>query len=88
MLPNSFWMPPMGSSPHVRGARVVLLGEALICGIIPACAGSTISGFLKGLRQKGSSPHVRGARLLHDVDGGDDGIIPACAGSTRISSYM
>ena len=30
-----------GSSPHVRGARGFMLSEAVHCGIIPACAGST-----------------------------------------------
>ena len=32
-----------GSSPHVRGARGFMLSEAVHCGIIPACAGSTHS---------------------------------------------
>ena len=33
----------MGSSPHVRGARLIPLMLAIPCGIIPACAGSTNS---------------------------------------------
>ena len=32
---------PIGSSPHARGARSVVLGAYSIAGIIPACAGST-----------------------------------------------
>ena len=31
-----------GSSPHVRGALLQLVRKVHICGIIPACAGSTI----------------------------------------------
>ena len=31
----------LGSSPHVRGALQALADHALVCGIIPACAGST-----------------------------------------------
>ena len=47
MLPKSFWMPPTGSSPHVRGALSEHLGERRVLGIIPACAGSTgLSGCL------------------------------------------
>ena len=30
-----------GSSPHVRGARVCFCIAVALCGIIPACAGST-----------------------------------------------
>ena len=30
-----------GSSPHVRGARGLLLPRGIVLGIIPACAGST-----------------------------------------------
>ena len=32
---------PMGSSPHVRGAHLVMFVVRAIDGIIPACAGST-----------------------------------------------
>ena len=31
-----------GSSPHVRGALLQLVRKVHICGIIPACAGSTL----------------------------------------------
>ena len=31
----------MGSSPHVRGARATYQRDEPVCGIIPACAGST-----------------------------------------------
>ena len=33
----------MGSSPHVRGARIAVPAELRSFGIIPACAGSTSS---------------------------------------------
>ena len=34
---------PSGSSPHVRGARSVFSGSCRLNGIIPACAGSTVT---------------------------------------------
>ena len=51
-----------GSSPHVRGAPVLVICACVLGGIIPACAGSTrLCGFPRR-RWAGSSPHVRGAR--------------------------
>ena len=38
---DSFNLDHMGSSPHVRGARGLLLPRGIVLGIIPACAGST-----------------------------------------------
>ena len=75
----------VGSSPHVRGARLTLSTQPPATGIIPACAGST--PLLARIRpiQQGSSPHVRGARGLLLPRGIVLGIIPACAGST---SYL
>ena len=35
--------PNPGSSPHVRGARVGIASILSDCGIIPACAGSTLA---------------------------------------------
>ena len=40
--PSSRPLPRPGSSPHVRGAHVPLPVRSAVCGIIPACAGSTI----------------------------------------------
>ena len=40
VLPPFFWT-VSGSSPHVRGARGLLLPRGIVLGIIPACAGST-----------------------------------------------
>ena len=39
--PSSYWPVCLGSSPHVRGARVSSLISIPSSGIIPACAGST-----------------------------------------------
>ena len=36
--------PRYGSSPHARGAQVLVLGDGAAVGIIPACAGSTRMG--------------------------------------------
>ena len=41
ITPNPFANAVLGSSPHVRGARVGFLPDQLEVGIIPACAGST-----------------------------------------------
>ena len=48
-----------GSSPHARGALHDRIPESLVCGIIPACAGSTRDAqFCKGKR--GDHPRMRG----------------------------
>ena len=39
--PDGFSEAEAGSSPHVRGARGLLLPRGIVLGIIPACAGST-----------------------------------------------
>ena len=72
----------VGSSPHVRGARLTLSTQPPATGIIPACAGST--PLLARIRpiQQGSSPHVRGAPVYVSWASSSSGIIPACAGST------
>ena len=72
----------VGSSPHVRGARLTLSTQPPATGIIPACAGST--PLLARIRpiQQGSSPHVRGAHVAVRRVDVSEGIIPACAGST------
>ena len=74
----------VGSSPHVRGARLTLSTQPPATGIIPACAGST--PLLARIRpiQQGSSPHVRGAQKHCRHRRGVPGIIPACAGSTGL----
>ena len=71
-----------GSSPHVRGARWGFLCVVFLCGIIPACAGSTERIVNTSLEDVGSSPHVRGAPSRSAVSLSSGGIIPACAGST------
>ena len=51
-------------------------------GIIPAYAGSTLTGFLQGLIFLGSSPHTRGAQAHPRARPHPARIIPAYAGST------
>ena len=71
-----------GSSPHARGALNGRRTRPNQAGIIPACAGSTVSPKVGHDAEGGSSPHARGAphdRISEPVVGG---IIPACAGST------
>ena len=75
-----------GSSPHVRGAPTGPVIVQHACGIIPACAGSTLEQVARRIGQEGSSPHVRGAQVCVEGVLKTPGIIPACAGSTlRVS---
>ena len=48
-----------GSSPHARGARVLRARRGAVCGIIPACAGST-SGTPPTRAAAGDHPRMRG----------------------------
>ena len=71
-----------GSSPRMRGALGTIVGYVIWAGIIPADAGSTLSGW-HSASFGGSSPRMRGA-LRHMVSPlMVRGIIPADAGSTR-----
>ena len=74
--------PPRGSSPHTRGARVVILDRRHPNRIIPAYAGSTASrsGRRRSLRDH---PRIRGEHAVEvDLALGEVRIIPAYAGST------
>ena len=51
--------PPLGSSPHARGARVRERGRRADIGIIPACAGSTCARS-SGAARAGDHPRMRG----------------------------
>ena len=73
-----------GSSPHTRGAPADDDVDAEGRGIIPAYAGSTITGLPDCNHEAGSSPHTRGARQIGAQSLGRGGIIPAYAGSTRL----
>ena len=72
----------VGSSPHTRGALLLVRLSGKPTRIIPAYAGSTISTSPGPTVTVGSSPHTRGAlrRVLPLVLA--TGIIPAYAGST------
>ena len=72
-----------GSSPHARGAQAIREEKTAKAGIIPACAGSTVSATIGTELVPGSSPHARGARRVRPHRRAGRGIIPACAGSTR-----
>ena len=55
-----------GSSPHARGAHQLRVGEAEAEGIIPACAGSTVS--MQATARGGRDhPRMRGEHLLDDT---------------------
>ena len=71
-----------GSSPHTRGAHLMLSLRAGDHGIIPAYAGSTSVCAVRALLVRGSSPHTRGARQTPGSSMRNTGIIPAYAGST------
>jgi len=84
-----------GSSPHSRGARNPSSRVVVLCGIIPAFAGSTASrmspdtitpehdpGRQAIARGHGSSPHSRGALQFDACPRHESRIIPAFAGST------
>ena len=74
--------PPMGSSPHVRGALLQNHSGNVHRGIIPACAGSTLY-LLNLVRVVGDHPRMCGEHFPVRLHGERRrGIIPACAGST------
>ena len=71
-----------GSSPHVRGARMVAGRHSTPSRDHPRMCGEHY--ILNGGQfiDEGSSPHVRGAQFSVKVCQSTSGIIPACAGST------
>ena len=73
---------PSGSSPRMRGARGLAVLLDVVCGIIPAYAGSTPRMSPRKRPAQGSSPRMRGARVLSACLRHRAGIIPAYAGST------
>ena len=79
-----FRAPPMGSSPHTRGAPLLAGPDDRDVGIIPAYAGSTLRGASRVGGAVGSSPHTRGARAHRGPQMSANGIIPAYAGSTAL----
>ena len=56
----------MGSSPHARGAQLIELVEEQVVGIIPACAGSTMSSS-RPRRRGRDHPRMRGEHAENDV---------------------
>ena len=75
---------PEGSSPRVRGRRSSRSDRRMTIGLIPACAGQTLSRYFLVSSQCGSSPRVRGRRVKLEPFVKRQGLIPACAGQTRI----
>ena len=77
-----------GSSPRVRGTRLLGIGTGVGAGIIPACAGNT-RDFWRKCSDVGDHPRVCGEhRRWPCADGRRPGIIPACAGNTRECSVF
>ena len=76
--------PFAGSSPHTRGAPLLVGGDISCLGIIPAYAGSTWPPPPPVPGPPGSSPHTRGARKAGAGARTYTRIIPAYAGSTSI----
>ena len=75
---------PLGSSPHVRGALRPSATIGLGCGIIPACAGSTLD-LIDTATGNRDHPRMCGEHATPRTDTPDStGIIPACAGSTSV----
>ena len=74
--------PEVGSSPHARGARRVTRVRVIAVGIIPACAGSTLT-ISRSSHWHRDHPRMRGEhRVARHGQTTALGIIPACAGST------
>ena len=76
------WKGRLGSSPRARGAHRRHPRAVPARGIIPACAGSTLSP-LPMIRMDRDHPRVRGEHQAARNAAKRPGIIPACAGSTE-----
>ena len=76
-----------GSSPHARGLLGEAAGHPLGDGIIPACAGFTLSEHCDAWGRPGSSPHARGLHGPGHLRHRQRRIIPAHAGFTRPPRY-
>ena len=72
-----------GSSPHARGTLIYLLKTKPPTGIIPACAGNTVS-VIRPHAWNWDHPRMRGEHLCNvGWAMACRGIIPACAGNTN-----
>ena len=70
-----------GSSPHARGAQVLVKPAGLQCGIIPTCAGSTDPTYRK-TTTLGDHPRMRGEHTLQSAYcGGGNGSSPHARGA-------
>ena len=71
LLATGYQLPPLGSSPRVRGTHMLQCRDGRLRGIIPACAGNT-GGFTWRVYLEGDHPRVcgehdtRGIRRLHN----------------------
>ena len=75
-----------GSSPRVRGTVGIFIAEACEPGIIPACAGNSITASRTSTPYR-DHPRVCGEQRNTGFSGGTQfGIIPACAGN-RTSAH-
>ena len=83
MMPDATMAAICGSSPHTRGA-LLLIYSIYICIVDhPRIRGEHVKLPPIHLRSGGSSPHTRGAQPRRGRLGAGPGIIPAYAGSTR-----
>ena len=69
----------MGSSPHVRGTRYERICEWRGMGIIPACAGNTVS-LSDADREHGDHPRMCGE---HDLEAEDRGHVQGSSPHVR-----
>ena len=75
--------PGGGSSPRVRGKRLVTRGSRRRCGLIPACAGKTVE-ILMSLYPMRAHPRVCGENLGVNTDGEHyEGSSPRVRGKLR-----
>ena len=77
-----------GSSPHVRGTHGPSARHGRRAGIIPACAGNTMSA-VSCIRWAWDHPRMCGEHNRNERGNtGTAGIIPACAGNTIRGSFV
>ena len=73
-----------GSSPHARGTHTIFHHVVSEIGIIPACAGNTVS-IAMVCRRNGDHPRMRGEHLAQTgKDANDQGSSPHARGTPRI----
>ena len=80
-------MRAQGSSPRARGAPPASVGTYIGQGIIPACAGSTVSSLIR-VPSSGDHPRVRGEHIGVDFDPDGLGGSSPCARGAREEAVL